>query len=62
MKGKDLVGSLVKVREENEGLLITYRVVGVDEYAWYLSKVDSHSNEVRAKPHSNPRSLFVVEE
>lgn len=59
MKGKDLVGSLVKVREE--GILITYRVLGVDEYAWYLSQVDSDSNEVRVKPHSNPRSLFVVE-
>lgn len=58
MKGKDLVGSLVKVREE-EGLL---RVLGVDEYAWYLSQVDSDSNEVMVKPHSNPRRLFVVEE
>lgn len=61
MKGKDLVGSLVQVREE-EGMLVPYRVLGVDKYAWYLSQVDSDSNEVIVKPHSNPRRLFVVEE
>lgn len=61
MKGKDLVGSLVQVREE-KGILITYKVLGVDEYAWYLSQVYSDSNEVVVKPHSNPRRLFVVGE